>query len=370
MRKYIVLAILLYALPAGAVNWTFTDNVTVQENLAVTGTATFTGAPVFTDNTVNGTDLLDNTVTSAKILDNSVLTGKIADGTILNADIADNTITSAKLLDNTVALAKIAHTGTASSSTFLRGDASWAGGIGQLSGFKNLEITTPADNQSVTITADKVLATDNSDTSLVLSTVSLTVDLDAAGANGLDTGSVAYNTGYFLWVVSNGTTTAGLASASATAPTMPAGYTYKALVGWCTTDNTATPFNIEEFTQYGDEVWWTVPQLEFSGTLGTTTVALDFSSAGLLGYASVPPNAKKVNIRAETPTGYYFVNPTTFANTQGSTQNAVVYYIHFLETSTPEHQNFYIPLLETQKIYHQHSNSQTDYVWVTGFILK
>jgi hypothetical protein len=49
MGKYIVLimtAVLLYSLPARAINWTFTDNVLIQGNLTVSGTTTV-GAGTF-----------------------------------------------------------------------------------------------------------------------------------------------------------------------------------------------------------------------------------------------------------------------------------------------------------------------------------
>jgi hypothetical protein len=76
------------------------DNLTVTgrtttATFTVSGIATFTGAPVFTDNTINGADLIDNTVTSAKIL------------------------------DNTIAVGKIAASGTKDNTTFLRGDGAW-----------------------------------------------------------------------------------------------------------------------------------------------------------------------------------------------------------------------------------------------------
>ena len=51
--------------------------------------------------------------------------------------------------------------------------------------------------------------------------VNLTVDITVSGVNGLDTGSEAASTWYYIWVIYNGTTVAGLLSTSATAPTMP-----------------------------------------------------------------------------------------------------------------------------------------------------
>ncbi|MBI4548091.1 MAG: hypothetical protein HY707_08930 [Ignavibacteriae bacterium] len=65
----------------------------------------------------------------------------------------------------------------------------------------------------------------------VLSTIDLTVNMSTAGANGLDTGAEVADRWYYLWVIYNGATTAGLLSASSSAPTLPAGYTFKKLVG-------------------------------------------------------------------------------------------------------------------------------------------
>ncbi len=87
-----------------------------------------------------------------------------------------------------------------------------------------------ADHQ-VDVDADEIMLQDANGVTKRVSAVNLTVDIAASGANGLDTGSEAATTWYYIWVINNGSTTAGLLSASATAPTMPEGYTYKALVG-------------------------------------------------------------------------------------------------------------------------------------------
>lgn len=83
------------------------------------------------------------------------------------------------------------------------------------------------------IDADEVMLQSTDPYALAIRSVNLTVDITAGGVNGLDTGSEAVSTWYYLWVIYNPTTTttAGLLSMSSTAPTMPAGYTYKALVG-------------------------------------------------------------------------------------------------------------------------------------------
>lgn len=80
-------------------------------------------------------------------------------------------------------------------------------------------------------------AVDNSDGTLMVASA-LTKQLDAAWAvgtnqGGLDTGAIA-NAWYAVWLIKNPTTSVvdALFSLSATAPTMPAGYTKKRRIGW------------------------------------------------------------------------------------------------------------------------------------------
>lgn len=98
------------------------------------------------------------------------------------------------------------------------------------SSFKNLSIKV-ATNTTVAVAADLVVMTDGS--GLYRSaTISATCDLGTNGAvNRLDAGTIAIDTWYHLFAISNGSTDGTLASTSATAPTMPSGYTYKAYIG-------------------------------------------------------------------------------------------------------------------------------------------
>lgn len=323
-----------------------TDNVTTAK--VVTDNLTVTGTPTFVDNTVNGADLIDNTVNGAKTI--------------------DNTIDGSKAIDNTIALGKINHTGTASAGTFLRGDGSWAAILPQIAAYRNLAITTPADNQSVTITADKIVAVDNADVPRILSSVSLTVDLDVAGANGLDNGTLAANTGYFLYVIDNGATTVGLASTSATSPAMPSGYTYKALVGWCTTDNTATPFNVLGFTQVDDVVSFDVKAV-VATIASTTTTVVNLAAGGALTYAVCPPSIAKVARMKTYALGgnNYFANPTTFADSQSARSTTVEFEAG--PTGSLSYR-FDIPLHSSQTFYHQANGSPGHEVSIVGFTLK
>jgi hypothetical protein len=67
----------------------------------------------------------------------------------------------------------------------------------------------------------------------IISDSELTIDITASGANGLDTGSEAASTWYYVWIIYNPTTdtVAGLFSLSSTSPTLPSGYTKKRRVG-------------------------------------------------------------------------------------------------------------------------------------------
>lgn len=98
---------------------------------------------------------------------------------------------------------------------------------------RSLSIQNNATNPTYQVDIDATsitLVNSTGDVSKV-SSVNLTVDITASGADGLDTSTEANSTWYHLWVIYNGSTTAGLLSTSATAPTMPGGYTYKGYVG-------------------------------------------------------------------------------------------------------------------------------------------
>jgi hypothetical protein len=112
-------------------------------------------------------------------------------------------------------------------------------------------------------------------------TVNVTIDCAGVGANGLDAGALANNTWYYFYVIydSTGGTTAGLASTSATAPTLPGAYDYMKLVGAMRTGGSAT-FLL--FVQYGNSVDY---YLERSEATGLTSAAY---AAVTLGY--VPPS--------------------------------------------------------------------------------
>lgn len=147
--------------------------------------------------------------------------------------------------------------------------------------FKNLKLVASGlTNTSAVITADQVITYDGT-TSQLASAVSLAINSTASGANGLDTGTVAGSTWYSAWVImKTDGTTAGLLSASATAPTMPAGYTFKARIGWVRTDGTANKYLLQT-VQYGKRAQYVV--------LATSNVAaMPIMASGVAGSVTVP----------------------------------------------------------------------------------
>lgn len=151
---------------------------------------------------------------------------------------------------------------------------------------RNLVIKNNSANPlfQMDVDADEVLLQDTIGNPSREIGVNLTVDITASGANGLDTGAEASSTWYHLWVISNGITTAGLLSLSDSAPTMPAGYTFKALVG-AVFNNSGDDFRL--LHQEGNNVVSENIEVLTGGT-DTTFTSVDLSTA-------IPTTAKKVH---------------------------------------------------------------------------
>lgn len=131
---------------------------------------------------------------------------------------------------------------------------------------------------------------------LKISSASVTIDATTVGANGLDAGALAANTWYYSYLISDGTTTAGLLSASATAPTLPTGYTFKLRVGAIQTDATPVFYRLK---QKGREAQYAITAATNTAapwTVGLGSTAGVWTAKTVVGNGfPVPPTATMVH---------------------------------------------------------------------------
>lgn len=141
-------------------------------------------------------------------------------------------------------------------------------------------------------------------------TVNLTINCATTGANGLDTGSLANNTWYYLYIISDGATVAGLASTSSTSPTLPSGYVYRYRVGAMRTGGSATFLRIR---QNGNEGFY-VP------VSGSTLTDFPTAASGSTGSAITAVTVKNVTLPA---TANRYIG-TLKQNSSGNTSNVYI----------------------------------------------
>lgn len=161
---------------------------------------------------------------------------------------------------------------------------------------RNIIVKNNATNPTfqVDVSADAVVLQSVSGAGFFLaSSVSLTINLDTNGANGLDVGTGAASlqqNWYYFYIISDGTLVRGLASLSSTAPTMPAGYTYRAMIA---SDYNTTPATnaLKTFQCLGREHYLNDETI-ISGKGSIAFAAIGGGEASAFG-AIVPPIAKK-----------------------------------------------------------------------------
>jgi hypothetical protein len=126
-----------------------------------------------------------------------------------------------------------------------------------------------------------------------------TLQLDVAGAMGLDTGSPANSTHYYIWLLgkTDGTTTL-VASTSYNSPTYPSGYTLKRLIDHRLTDGSANWLPEKASIAFGRNILkpYTARRSIASGLTQTSYTAQDIS-------AVVPTAVAVAWMPASTATG-------------------------------------------------------------------
>lgn len=253
--------------------------------------------------------------------------------------------------------------GSAAKKVKLQNVANGVVGVGSnLRTFNN----TSTPNSKMDITADEVVLK-SGNYAYIARSVSVTVDITASGANGLDTGAEASGTFYYLWLIYNGTTVAGLLSTSATAPTMPATYTHKALVGCVRNDGSS---NFIKTTSRGEKVYQ-APLVVLSAT--TPTVAKTFQTLSIS--AGCPAAAVATSVIAGSTANanehYGVASDTNMVGQQGAATNASAgVTLSYSGTSLNPTATFKdIPLITAQQIVWTNAAGSATYIYVTEFVL-
>lgn len=226
-----------------------------------------------------------------------------------------------------------------------------------LTNFENLIITRPSAS-TVSVFADKVVVRNSLGQAAVLENINLTLNLAASGINGLDTGAEAVSTGYFAWVIWDGTTKAGLLSANIATPTMPTGYTHKGLVGGIYNNSSG---NLVVTDQRGRFV--SISQ-ETVLSLGSATAVTGVSLA-----AAIPPNVFRVILKVEVAAldaGATWGQVSS--ESSGGVQNSVAY-LWVDAVSTPTVGTALALLRTSQTVWYKVADVNTDLtIDVMGYI--
>jgi hypothetical protein len=152
---------------------------------------------------------------------------------------------------------------------------------------RNLTVQVNAANPlfQVDIDADEILLQNSSGNPFRVTNVNLTADITVSGINGLDTGVEGSSQWYYIWVIYDGTTVSSLLSLSDTAPTLPAGYTFKALVGAVRNDGSS---DFEAFYQVDNKV-----NIESKASIASNP-GTTWTSVNLVTYVPVTAKAARV----------------------------------------------------------------------------
>ena len=163
-------------------------------------------------------------------------------------------------------------------------------------------------------------------------TASLIAPVGTPGA--LDAGFEAASTWYYVWLIFDGTTVAGLFSASPTAPVMPSGYTFKARVG-AVYNNAGSNLirvmqldkvvSIEEvvvFTLFGSNTNWNVLTDASLAAFRTAVPPIARSCMGnggavtnAIGGLALAPCNKDGTVNATNPMGVFYAFALTYQAT-------------------------------------------------------
>lgn len=219
-------------------------------------------------------------------------------------------------------------------------------------GFKNLAISR-TNVTTVAVTADEIILNNGSK----ISSVSFSVAITTSGVGGLDTGSEASGTWYYIYALSAST---GIISASASAPD---GQTVYALVGAVRNDGSS---NFVNFIQSGNEYWYSTWQSAASGNVGLNPWVAINTTAFVPSALSDVVNG--VVVRADTRLAITNDNGVTLSASDGPTAGQTNYVGEFGGAVSGNSKPFKFNIKTANTLYWISSNTN-NYVWISGFIV-
>jgi len=176
-------------------------------------------------------------------------------------------------------------------------------------------------NTVLAVTAAFVQIPNSSFVNIIRQNISVTVNTANLGAGGLDAGTVAASTWYYVWLIDNGATTSAIMSLSATTPTLPSGYTYSMRIGAVYTNASKQllqTLQVGNRTQYVVAASTTVPNLPV--IISTTTNNTSYVAFSLATF--VPPTAVRATfVLTGDNVGTAWIAPNAQYGTATSTTN-------------------------------------------------
>jgi hypothetical protein len=229
--------------------------------------------------------------------------------------------------------------------------------------FRNLIVTT-ASVSTVDVDADEIILHTTARGSYRATSVNLTIDITASGANGLDTGAEATGE-YQVWVIYNRSTdtVAGLLSLSTSAPTMPSGYTYKA---WISSVKNRPGTDFIQFYQLGKNVLLDVAQ-----KVGNDVGAGASTAAVVLTGDSLPTFISEVNGKVMANTGAltFYWHYIVFPNTLSPDNTSAAYSVYLAAATATARWSLPILHASTKELRYQASANTVD-IWISGYTLR
>ena len=147
-----------------------------------------------------------------------------------------------------------------------------------------------------TITVAAGVASDVTVTNEISLAAPVTINAAANGANGLDTGALADNAFYAVFVVGDSTdhnATCGLISLSAASPVLPSGYDMFRRIGYVLTSGAAAILDFSQRGSSADRGMWYAAAIATNITAGASA-----TFAAVTASASVPASSSEIYLKA------------------------------------------------------------------------